>query len=419
MITCPACGTSQTEGTRECRQCQADLSLLVEFDNLAQSFYDQGVRLAPRTLKDPSTPLRAGLRGPERAKFEANLEAAIRAIEAALALEPEHVDALVVLGKLRAQQKRYQEALSAWQRALELAPEGSPAREKAQAAIAKAEILLADQRAATAEQSDAASPEAKSGRAPHRGQRVVSAFSLAALLAAGIIAGALWGRPAAPVPISTAVLALEEAVGAHPALKGERIEVAAKDDQIAVTGQVSEPLQRDLVEALARGAAGSAPADVSGLRVRPEKAARALRELLDSLCQESQTGAEGEARAELLAALADGSVTVDCTDDGRLRIAGSVPTPGARDFVVRAASHLVSHDLVDSSALTVMDEYIEYTVQPGDCPFLIAQRLCGNGRRAAAIREFCVQNAEALQDPRHLRPGTVLRIPKRLLGSRR
>jgi len=398
MITCPACGTSQTEGTRECRQCQADLSLLAEFDNLAQSFYDQGVRLA---------------------RSEADMETAIRFVVAALALEPEHAEALVVLGKLRAQQERYQEAVSAWQRALELAPEGSLAREKARAAIAKAETLLADQRAATADRTDAAPSEATGGRGARRGQRVVSGVAIAAMLAAGIIAGAFWSRPAAPVPVSTAVRALREAVGAHPALKGERVEVAARGDRIAVTGQVSEPLQRDLVEALARRPAGSARADVSGLRVRPEKAAKALTELLAFLCRGKQGGAEGEARAELLAALADGGVTVDCTDDGRLRIAGSVPTPEARAFVVKAASNLVPPDLVDSSALAVMDEYIEYTVQPGDCPFVIAQRLCGDGRRAAAIREFCAQNAAALQDPRHLRPDTVLRIPKRLLARGR
>ncbi len=404
MITCPACGTSQTEGTRECRQCQADLSLLVEFDGLAQSFYDQGVRVA---------------------KSGENLEAAVRFIEAALALEPEHVEALVVLGKLRAQQQRYQEAMSAWQRALELAPDGSPAREKARAAIARAETLLADQHAATADRTDAAPSEAMGERGARRGRPLVSGIAIAAVLAAGIIAGAFWGRPAAaPVSVSAAVRALKAAVGAHPALKGERVEVTASGGRIEVTGQVSEPLQRDLVEALAgqalaRQAAGSARADLSGLRVRPEKAAKALTELLAFLCRGKQGGADEEARAELLAALGDGSVTVDCTDDGGLRIAGSVPTPEAREFVVSAASRLVSPGLVDSSALAVMDEYIEYTVQPGDCLFVIAQRLCGDVRRAGAIREFCAQNSAALQDPRHLRPDTVLRIPKRLLASGR
>lgn len=389
-MTCPACGAKQKDGATTCSACQADLSLLAGYASLAAGFYDEALRLA---------------------RMEGGRESALKSLQVALALDPEHAEAYVVLGKLHAQAGDYRQAIANFRRALELAPEGSDTREKALKAAAKAEQLMAERAEG---EGRARALEERRVRAS-RARRWLSA---GALLAAAVVAGALGGnsiRPARQASPQDAARAIAHAVRAHPALSGDHLRVQATGGRITVEGRASDSLHRDLVAALAAPLAGRNQVDLSGIQVCAEPAAETVERMLAVLCQEAGgAGATGP-----LADLAASRVTVIAGDDGRVRLSGPVVTADARQLLERLAGSLVEPDQLDTSALAVAEDYVVHVVQPGECPYTIAREVCGDARRLPAIRAFCQENAEALRDARRVRAGTILRIPKRLLAKPR
>lgn len=100
---CPVCKQPVPLGAIICPNlnCKEDLTSLAVIDTVGQDLY----QLALRRLK------------------EGKPEEALQFLQAATSYAPADVDVWVVLGKLLAQFKRYDEAVRAWDRALEFQPE--------------------------------------------------------------------------------------------------------------------------------------------------------------------------------------------------------------------------------------------------------------------------------------------------------
>jgi nucleoid-associated protein YgaU len=114
-ITCPIDGTDLGDDERQCPKCGEDLSALVYLRQLPQQMYEEGVRQA-----------RAG-----------QLDDAAESLTAALRLVPDLAGAQVVLGKVYAQQGRYDEAIAIWRRVLARDPDNPKAQAGIQAAEAR------------------------------------------------------------------------------------------------------------------------------------------------------------------------------------------------------------------------------------------------------------------------------------------
>ena len=120
-LVCPSCSSRLPGVVLSCPACDEDLTALAALADLAPRHYNLALGLA-----------QAG-RYSEAADH----------LHAVLAFDPGHVAALVVLGKLAAQQADYGRALGYWQRALALDPDNAAA----QAGAVKARKLIQQQQA--------------------------------------------------------------------------------------------------------------------------------------------------------------------------------------------------------------------------------------------------------------------------------
>jgi tetratricopeptide (TPR) repeat protein len=128
----------------------------------------------------------------------------------------------------------------------------------------------------------------------------------------------------------------------------------------------------------------------------------------------------GDRREDMLAAVRASHIAIQGRPDGGLTISGTVPTHETLELVKRIAAGMVTPPAsVDSSRLAIADDYIEYTVQPGDSPQKIARHLCGSARYLPELKRFSASNASALGNAQRFPVGTVLRIPRRLLAAPR
>jgi nucleoid-associated protein YgaU len=108
-------------------------------------------------------------------------------------------------------------------------------------------------------------------------------------------------------------------------------------------------------------------------------------------------------------------VEVAAGDGAKVQLAGTVPMLETKALVAELAAGIAAPRQVDVSRVQIADPYITYTIREGDTPETIARRICGSGRRFAAIRDFSRQNAEVLD---RMQIGSVLRIPARLLSKK-
>ena len=339
-LVCPVCSATVAEGRSSCPRCKEDLTGLVLMDDAAPNQYNQGLD----------------------AVRQGKLEDAAEHLLAALALDPDHVPALVVLGKVRAQQQRYEQAIGYWRRALELDPENRAA----QAGIAKAERLRV---------------RFQRGRR-FRAGAVVATVALLALLA-GLLA--LWGtrlrgdltatgatataaiarvtdivavaqvtvtppvtiEPVTPTP--TPEVQLEEpvlkALAGDPDLGSLGITVEQIGTAIQLSGQVPNEDLKAAAEALAKGVAGVGAVDSTALLVSPPDLAK-------------------QAQAKLAADPATQGLAVGVEQVGRsLRLSGSVASAEVRNQVIQLAGDVEGVDLVDAEGLLVAGPDLAARVQ--------------------------------------------------------
>jgi cytochrome c-type biogenesis protein CcmH/NrfG len=99
--TCPMCEAPQPVPADSCPSCHGDLRPLLRLADLADWHYNQAVAAA----------------------HTRHWSTAAEHLTVTMALRPDDVDALVLLGKVRLHQRRRQRALEIWQRAGELAPD--------------------------------------------------------------------------------------------------------------------------------------------------------------------------------------------------------------------------------------------------------------------------------------------------------
>ena len=348
-LVCPVCNASVAEGRSSCPRCEEDLTGLVLMDDAAPNQYNQGLD----------------------AVRQEKLEEAAGHLLAALALDPDHVPALVVLGKVRAQQQRYDQAIGYWRRALELDPENRAA----QAGIAKAERLHVRLQ---------------------RSRRIRAGAFLAAVAVLALLAGllALWGtrlkgdltatsatstaaiaqvtdwaavaqatdiaavaqvtvtppatiEPTAPPSTPEPQLAgpVREALAGDPDLGPLGITVEQIDTAIQLSGQVPNEDLKAAAEALAKGVAGVGAVDSTGLLVVPSDLAK-------------------QAQAKLGADPATLGLAVNVEQVGRsLRLSGSVASAEVRNQIIRLASDIEGVDLVDAEGLLVAGPDLAARVQ--------------------------------------------------------
>jgi len=214
--------------------------------------------------------------------------------------------------------------------------------------------------------------------------------------------------------------------GARPALDKatQLLEQQRRDEEIARTRQKHRRIRRTAW--LAAACFGLGALLVAALRPShptpppaPKIAADDyLSGVLQRALQSLPDAFSGDRREDMLASVRASHITVLGRPDGGLVVSGTVPTHETLDLVKRIAAGMVTPPgSVDSSRLTIADDYIEYTVQPGDSPLRIARHLCGAARFLPELKRFSASNASALGNTQRFPVGTVLRIPRRLLAE--
>lgn len=343
---------------------------------------------------------------------------------AALALEPEMVDAHVVLGKVYAQLGELPPAIASWEAALALDPESAAARagiaeaRAAQARLAGARqrrrLLLAGVGCALFALGVASTWTYGAVLAPGRPGAVstVVAAAPSATVVAAIVQPT--PRPAdtpRPEPTSTPVAAsrptptprpappldaVRQALRSSPGLAGAQVEASAEGETIVLKGAVDGEVQRELARAVAESKAGGARVDASGVTVRGStRAADSLRRLLEAL---------GDAELSGVTVAQSGSA---------LRLSGAVPADAAKRraeaLAAAVAADAAGGVTVDASAL-VSQGTQDYVVRAGDTLWQLAERFYGNGREWPAI---AAANPELPRDFAQLPVGARLKIPPR------
>ena len=321
QLTCPACHVNVSLTAGECPRCGSDLSLLRVAANQAADYYNRALRLVQ---SEPASPR------------------AVELLRVAISIDPTQAQHHLVLGKLLAQRSEFEEAISCFQEALKLAPEGSDVQNGASQALEKARQLLEQRK----RDEQIVRDRQKRRRVQRTAWLAAGCFGLGVLLV-----GALrlpHPTPPPPPPAGDAYL--------------------------------SGVLQRT------------------------------LQSLSDAF--------SGDRREDMLAAVRASHIAIHGLPDGGLAISGTVPTRETLELVRHIAATMATPAAsIDSSGLTIADEYIEYTVRQGDSPERIARRICGAARFLPELKRFSASNARVLDNAERLPVGSVLRIPKRLLAA--
>lgn len=294
------------------------------------------------------------------------LAAARDKLVTALTLEPEMVDAHVVLGKVYAQMGEYQQAIACWEAALKLAPDNAAA----QAGIAKARELQAR-------------------------RRLLRVGLGAALFVLGILSLQTYRvvsvRFTEP-PVDSVRMALQNT----PTLRGTRLEVVARGKGMQILGSVDTDEQKQLASAVAESKAKGIPVDVSEVKVRhTAPLAESLTRLL------KQVGGE-EIR----------SVSVK-QQEGILILSGVVQSASDKQRLEALARALVGVRAVNTSKLLVLG-ITDYVFQDGDTLWDLAVQFYGNGGEWPRIAQ---SNPHLPRNLRQIQTGTELKIPPRLAGT--
>lgn len=299
-LDCPVCGVAVTDGHTACQQCDVDLGPLLLVDGLAPAYYNQGLRFAR----------------------EGKVTQAMEQLHMALSFNPLHTDTLVVMGKLYAQQTRYNQAVSCWQQALTIDPNNA----KAWAGIRKVKAQ-------------------KTRAGLWRRILVVTAAVVVALL----VAISFWvGRNFAatgspkiavtpalpPTKIPSLVTPVQAILQADDSLKSLEIAVRQDGHTIYLSGAVPNPELKEQVETLVKEIPGVKAVDSSGIDIVPPPLFKAVQEAL-------------QANPDI------GLVEVEQAGNN-IRLSGNIPTVELKNLAVEITRGVAGVQLVDSSNLLVV-----------------------------------------------------------------
>ncbi len=435
---CPVCDTELIAGESRCPNCQSELKPFAASQENSADFYNQGLDLAR----------------------DGDRRGAIDKMRAALAADPELVDAHIVVGKLLAQSGKIadlEQAISGWRRARShyLTEEQSRKIEEC--------IRLAETRLTAARKPQ---PPAR-----YRGaaQFVAGLLVLAAVFyIIGFVLHPQWlgapiahaGRAVGPITVPREAESLgrppsDPAAAISQALMRPDITVDRVGDRLVLTGTVHTDAEKSIIVAAATYAAMAKPGeiDVSNLKMsrtyHPVAAKRVeymLRLFVNKLGRSSSDP------------LWNASISVSGGEDSRpLIVTGNCTDPTARMEIVRLVKTVYpSANRVDTSRLVVRpgavrptspqlrwanvelppaikheiapaprvvevvrpttkgdQVYINlstktYTVQPGDTIFAITHKY---GRGRSEWQDLWQSNREALQRPDSIMAGMVLKLP--------
>jgi osmotically-inducible protein OsmY len=386
---------------------------------------------------------------------------------AALALNPEMIDALVVLGKVNAQSGRYDEAITNWKRVLELQPEN----EAAQSALTAARRIMK------------ATKRKQQTRTLMTGGIAVALLFIAAVALKGYQYAVRQPAPT-PAPASaqaamdastpygktvTVVRVDNEAASFTKFLSNLRDDRFASISVVEISGTISITGSLDSQDDLNRlkGMAGSFPGvravEASSVEIKPppeedalQRATRQIRDKLQAAFQlheskcdvQSKDGGirvvgtvETEEKKQLVSFLAKENgfgAQIDCSGltvlnppasaesvksildeldndfktvtvgrkDGTLHFSGSLPYQYQKDQLERIARAFPGVKEVELEDLRVLGAK-DYTVKSGDTLWRIAQKFYSNGETWPSIMKA---NPHLPRDFRQIRTGTRLRI---------
>jgi hypothetical protein len=291
------------------------------------------------------------------ARKEASRDAAIRKLRQALALDPECTAAAIVLGKLLAQTQNYADAIGIWQEALATTSDVEQ-QETIRKAIDKASQLQRRE-------------EEERRRLIQRAQqRRTAMIAVSALALCGL---------------SSLATLLVRGRGTP--------------DRIYV---LPNPPPRPPIQG-----------GVASLPPSPAASALALLHTLPGALRQT------DGNADLANELQASHVAVSTEDSGKVQLRGDAPTAQAKQFIVGVVKAAVAPKSVNADGIRLVNDYGIYVVNGKDsrhlCDEVIARHFCGSSTRWGAIRQFNTDQATALADPYHLRDGTKIRIPWRLL----
>lgn len=348
-LVCPACEDSVESGF-QCPSCDIDLRSLAILNGVGDHYYNEGIALANSGGLD---------------------EAAVH-LRAAVSLDPDDIEARVVLGKVLAQVGARDEALSELEEAL--------ARENGNLLALRVRALRA---AAQVQQERLV-----------RGAIVWVGAPLIALaiVAAVVVTLVLRGGDAGPD-----LQGARDALGRSDVLRNLPLTLSAQRDSLIIEGRVDNDTQRELVRAVVASFANDI--DVSGV-VRsvepPPPAGLNLAEAVHAaLAADSRT--------------AGLKLHVTQVGDG-VRINGAVARPADRQSVEIVASSVRDVVLVDTTGIDVTyRQQQEYVVAPGDSLFSIAARFYGDSSQWELV---FAANSGNVTDAHIIHPGQVLTIPE-------
>lgn len=326
-ITCPACKVRLLADSTTCPECGQNLAVLVRETRRVDVFFNEGLAAA-----------RAG-----------DDSLGIRRLEDALTLAPQRVDVIDLLARLYLRRGRREDALAAWKRLLQIAPEN----EAAQQAVRNLEATHDDAR--------------RQGR--RRIGLIAGVIGLIGLTA-GASAVALL-RPAAPPAAQPA------AAMAPPTATTAPTPTAPPPSPTAIPPTATAlPTVTPLPTATTPPTATPFP-DYT-MKVR------------DVLAGDPQ--------------LANMEISV-VQKGSSIFLTGKVTEPTIRDKAVSAARSVLPDDTaVDASNIEINPDYV---VKNGDSLQRIAERVLRDARRWKEIADL-----NGIADPYKLRPGQTLKLPK-------
>ncbi len=234
MLDCPVC-LKKNVSEEKCPQCGTDLSPVFRLKELPESYYNEGLLFIR----------------------EGKLDEAIEKFTAAISLNPDSVDFLVVLGKAYAQKALYDESLSHLERALEIDPENEEVKRTKEKVLEARNLSI----------------KAKTSEKRRLGlfKWLLVGVPVVAFIIGLMIIPLLRTIKKPSPPIDYAVLAekLGEEINNHSSFAGLGLDVSYKDEVISVSGDVPSEVHKDLVSEIAVNTVNRESLDLKCLSITP------------------------------------------------------------------------------------------------------------------------------------------------------
>lgn len=345
MMNCPVCGYDGYSAGK-CPSCGSDATNLLRLSELPDIYYNKAVELIEQD----------------------QLKEAEEVLTTVIGLNPNDVDALVLLGNVSGEVGNYERAIGFWNRALKL---DETRTEEIEGNIERAEIFQKGK--VPEEKEDLVESLRKVIREETRkgGIRWYT-YAGAIVLGLVIILGFYFSLRVFISPLKTDVRE-EVAVVLEPLRKNIRTEVSVALD----------PLRKELRDIVS-----------VALEPKPEKI--------------KKTPVESEVR-KILTKCSISNILVK-EKDGVIYLSGKVRTLWDKNELEKTTEKVQGVRRVDIRGIDVTyPRGYYYQIKENDSLWLIAARLLGDGSR---FEEICGANKEIVRDPSSISPGKRILIPE-------